>query len=123
MPLDEKSQQRGRERIARVFRYLKALNEHRNPAKRDLSEQPWTLWFRQLPDHPAIWAFLRRGPDTELLVAANFSADVTGALLPLGPEWADAAVVLTNLPDQDPLQPPPGLKLRPWESVIWRRTK
>src|SRR6266478_5974676 len=54
MPLDEKSQERGRERIARVFRYLKALNEHRNPAKRDLSEQPWALWFRHLPDHPAI---------------------------------------------------------------------
>ena len=51
---DAKSQQQGRERIARVFRYLKALNEHRNPAKRDLSEQPWTLWFRQLPDHPGI---------------------------------------------------------------------
>src|SRR2546422_5479334 len=51
---DAKSQQQGRERIARVFRYLKALNEHRNPAKRDLSEQPWTLWFRHLPDHPAI---------------------------------------------------------------------
>src|SRR2546422_6776547 len=51
---DAKSQQHGRERIARVFRYLKALNEHRNPAKRDLSEQPWTLWFRHLPDHPAI---------------------------------------------------------------------
>jgi oligo-1,6-glucosidase len=76
-----------------------------------------------LPDHPAIWAFLRRGPDTELLVAANFSADVTGAVLPLDPGWADAAVVLTNLPAQDPLQPPPGLKLRPWESVIWRRAK
>ena len=56
-----------------------------------------------LPDHPAIWAFLRRGPDTELLVAANFSADVTAAALPLDPDWADAAVVLTNLPDQDPL--------------------
>src|SRR3989475_9443398 len=51
---DAKSQQHGRERIARVFRYLKALNEHRNPAKRDLSEQPWTLWFRHLPDHPLI---------------------------------------------------------------------
>src|SRR5437016_1572561 len=51
---DAKSQQQGRERIARVFRYLKALNEHRNPAKRDLSEQPWTLWFRHLPDHPLI---------------------------------------------------------------------
>ena len=26
-----------------------------------------------LPEHPAIWAFLRRTPDAELLVAANFS--------------------------------------------------
>jgi oligo-1,6-glucosidase len=76
-----------------------------------------------LPDHPAIWAFLRSGPEGELLVAANFSADVTAAALPLDPDWSDAAVVLTNLPDQDPLQPPPDLKLRPWESVIWRRAK
>jgi oligo-1,6-glucosidase len=76
-----------------------------------------------LPDHPAIWTFLRRGADAELLVAANFSADVTGAALPLDPDWADAAVVLTNLPDQDPLEAPPDLKLRAWESVVWRRTK
>jgi oligo-1,6-glucosidase len=76
-----------------------------------------------LPDHPAIWAFLRHGPDTELLVAANFSADVAGAALPLDRDWAEAAVVLTNLPDQEPLQPPPDLKLRPWESVIWRRRR
>jgi oligo-1,6-glucosidase len=76
-----------------------------------------------LPDHPAIWTFLRRGADAELLVAANFSADVTSAALPLDPGWADAAVVLTNLPDQDPLEAPPDLKLRAWESVVWRRTK
>jgi oligo-1,6-glucosidase len=76
-----------------------------------------------LPDHPVIWAFLRRGAEGELLVAANFSADVTAAALPLGPDWADATVVLANLPGQDPLQPPPDLKLRPWESVIWRRTR
>ena len=76
-----------------------------------------------LPDHPAIWAFLRRGPDAELLVAANFSADVTAAVLPLETDWADATVVLTNLPDTEPLQPPPDLKLRPWESVIWRRNR
>ena len=76
-----------------------------------------------LPDHPAIWAFLRRGPDAELLVAANFSADVTAAVLPLETDWADATVVLTNLPDTEPVQPPPDLKLRPWESVIWRRDR
>ncbi len=58
---DAKSHQLGRERIGRVFRYLKALNEHRNPAKRDLSEQPWTLWFRHLPDHPSIQRRLSNG--------------------------------------------------------------
>jgi very-short-patch-repair endonuclease len=62
---DAKSQQLGRERIARVFRYLKALNEHRNPAKRDLSEQPWTLWFRNLPDHPSIQRHLSNGKDAD----------------------------------------------------------
>jgi oligo-1,6-glucosidase len=51
-----------------------------------------------LAEHPAIWAFMRRGRDTELLVAANFSADVVGAVLPLDPGWADAAVVLTTGP-------------------------
>jgi oligo-1,6-glucosidase len=80
-----------------------------------------------LPDHPAIWAFLRHGPDTELLVAANFSAEVVSAALPLEADWAGAAVVLTNLtepePEPNPLQQPPDLKLRPWESVIWRRTR
>jgi oligo-1,6-glucosidase len=76
-----------------------------------------------LPGHPAIWAFLRRGPQAELLVAANFSADVVAAALPLDPEWADATVVLTNLPDTEPLQPPPDLKLRPWESIVWRNAR
>ena len=76
-----------------------------------------------LADHPVIWAFLRRGRDAELLVAANFSAGVVTAVLPLDAGWAEAVVVLTNLPDSGPLQPPPDLKLRPWESVIWRRSR
>ena len=73
-----------------------------------------------LPDHPAIWAFLRRGLDAELLVAANFSADVAKVPLPLDDGWADAEVVLANLPGEL-LRPLPDLELRPWESVIWRR--
>src|SRR5579862_7187466 len=44
----------GRERITRVFQYLKALNQHRNPAIRQIEEQPWHLWLRNLPDHPKI---------------------------------------------------------------------
>ena len=70
-----------------------------------------------LPEHPAIWAFLRRTPEAELLIAANFSADVVGRRLPLDADWADASVVLTSLDGDAPHQPPPDLKLRPWESV------
>jgi oligo-1,6-glucosidase len=76
-----------------------------------------------LADHPAIWAFVRRGRDAELLVAANFSADPVSAVLPLDADWADAAVVLTSHPDRSPLQQPPDLTLGPWESVIWRRDR
>src|SRR5258707_2760144 len=47
----------GRERLSRVFRFLEALNQHRNPPKLQIREQPWTLWLPGLPDHPAI----RRG--------------------------------------------------------------
>jgi oligo-1,6-glucosidase len=74
-----------------------------------------------LPEHPAIWAFARRGRDAELLVAANFSADAVSAVLPLEAGWADAEVVLASHPGRSPRQPP-ELALAPWESVIWRRT-
>ncbi len=47
----------GRDRLLRVFRYLQALNQHRNPVIRQIREQPWTLWLRDLPDHSSI----RRG--------------------------------------------------------------
>src|SRR6266478_1545861 len=43
-----------REKLTRVFRYLEALNQHRNPAKRQIREQLWSLWLRNLPEHPSI---------------------------------------------------------------------
>ncbi len=54
-----------RDRIARVFRYLQALNEHRNPPKRLLRDQPWSMHFCRLPDHPAIQ---RGGSGDEILL-------------------------------------------------------
>jgi oligo-1,6-glucosidase len=75
-----------------------------------------------LADHPSIWAFLRRGRDGELLVAANFSAETQDLRLPVDRDWAAAPAILANLPD-GPLALPPDLKLRPWESVVWRRTR
>src|SRR5690242_19578460 len=43
-----------RDKLTRVFRYLGALNQHRNPAKRQIHEQPWSFWLRNLPEHPSI---------------------------------------------------------------------
>jgi len=43
-----------RDKLTRVFRYLEALNQHRNPAKRQIREQPWSLWLHGLPSHPTI---------------------------------------------------------------------
>jgi hypothetical protein len=43
-----------RDKLTRVFRYLEALNQHRNPAKREIHEQPWSFWLRDLPEHPSI---------------------------------------------------------------------
>lgn len=43
-----------RKRLGQIFSYLEALNQVRNPVKRIIGEQPWTLWLRDLPNHPSI---------------------------------------------------------------------
>ena len=43
-----------REKLTRVFRYLEALNQHRNPAKRQLREQLWSLRLCDLPEHCSV---------------------------------------------------------------------
>jgi hypothetical protein len=39
-----------RDRVAQVFQYLKDLNEHRNPAHRQIGNQPRGMWLNDLPD-------------------------------------------------------------------------
>jgi oligo-1,6-glucosidase len=70
-----------------------------------------------LPDHPTVWAYLRRGADASLLVAANLSADPVPVELPLDGDWSAAVPVLATHAD---VRPPTDLVLRPWESVVWR---
>ena len=52
--MDSDSLRIARDRLSRVFRFLEALNQHRNPPKRQVREQLWTLWLEDLIDHPAI---------------------------------------------------------------------
>ena len=41
-----------RSKIRQVFDFLKALNAHRNPVVRRISDQRWTMWLDELPSHP-----------------------------------------------------------------------
>ncbi len=43
-----------RMRVRQLFRYLEALNQLRNAPKRLIQEQPWVLWFRDIPQHDSI---------------------------------------------------------------------
>jgi very-short-patch-repair endonuclease len=52
--MDSEKLRVARDKLTRVFRYLEALNQHRNPAKRQIREQPWSFWLRDLPEHHAI---------------------------------------------------------------------
>ena len=52
-------------------------------------------------------------------MAANLSGGDVAVDLPLDGDWSDAAVVLANLPEPGR---PDDLVLRPWESVVWRRS-
>src|SRR5579859_4438564 len=52
--MDSEKLRISREKLTRVFRYLEALNQHRNPAKRRIHEQPWSFWLRDLPEHSSI---------------------------------------------------------------------
>src|SRR5215471_9692536 len=49
-----------RARIRRIFQFLDAYVQLRNPVVRRIAEQPWTLWLRDLPTSPSV-----SRPDTE----------------------------------------------------------
>ena len=77
-----------------------------------------------LPGHPAIWAFLRRTAGAELLVAASFSAEVTGVRLPLAPSLAGTRPMPggADQPDRRPGSRRPTSSSDPG-IVVWRRTR
>jgi len=52
-----------RDKITRVFRYLEALNQHRNPVQRQISSQLWSLWLHDLPSHSSVQRGVTR-PDS-----------------------------------------------------------
>ena len=44
----------GRKRLKQLFQYLEAFNQQRNPVVRQVDDQAWTLWLKNLPQHSSI---------------------------------------------------------------------
>ena len=65
-----------RDKIARVFRYLEALNQHRNPVQRQLSSQQWSLWLHDLPSHSST----QRGASRSSLPARRATDEVVHSI-------------------------------------------
>jgi very-short-patch-repair endonuclease len=97
-----------RDKLTRVFRYLEALNQHRNPAKRQIREQPWSLWLHGLPDHPSIKRGAARSGPSRGKAKENQSADSNSEGFVLQVQRP----VLTRPPD------PPN-EIAPWLEAGW----
>ncbi len=104
MDLDQEDARIGRKRITQVFRYLEALNQLRNPANRQIQEQLWTLWLRDLPDHPSV----RRGILSETPPRTDTQEALSG----------DDFVLKVRRPVLTPA-PIPHPKIREWLRPGW----
>ena len=53
------------QRVTRIFRYLQAYNQLRNPIRLSVQEYSWSLWFQDLPQHPCVTTFHRVADETD----------------------------------------------------------
>ena len=90
-----------REKLTRVFRYLEALNQHRNPAKRQIREQLWHFWLHDLPVHPAVKRGVTKSKSAK---AADTNGHGTDA-------DASGFVLRVQRPTLTPPPPPPQVVL------------
>src|SRR6266852_4110423 len=97
-----------RDKLTRVFRYLEALNQHRNPAKRQIREQLWNLWLHDLPDHPSI----KRGGNKP------GASKVAGAESQNGKSHSGSFVLKAQRPSLT-LPPTPPLEIAEWLEAGW----
>src|SRR5207245_784290 len=102
-----------RGRIRQVFRYLRDLNLHRNPAKRLIHDQPWRLSLNDLPDHPSIQRVtidVTKDPDDEEKTASPYLLKVDRPRLSRPPAPPDSLSDWLERGWDDPLA---ELKVRP----------
>src|SRR6266496_6711232 len=89
-----------RERLTKLFEFLKAYTDLRFPPVRDISQQLRSLWVKDLPSHPSV----------ELFQGVVNSEE----------ETEDSDVVLRLTRPITTQCPPPPAALREWLKAGWR---
>jgi len=74
--MPEREDHTGLRRAKKVFQFLRAFNAQNNPVVRQIADQPWHYFLRDLPDHPAITL---RGSDEEQKEGETFILEVRRA--------------------------------------------
>ena len=103
----ETENQETRARILQVFRYLKALNEHRNPVARQIDSQQFRLWMRELPEHTSIHKTLRKVPQQVQSTDADHE---------------ERPMLTVTRPTFTPCPPPPD-EIREWIIGDWENPR
>jgi|CXWL01.1.fsa_nt_gi very-short-patch-repair endonuclease/superfamily I DNA/RNA helicase len=89
-----------RERLTKLFEYLKAYTDLRYPPVRDIAQQPRSLWLKDLPSHPSVELFRDTGK-------SDVEAEDSDIVLRL------TRPVITNCP-------PPPTALSEWVKPSWQ---
>ena len=89
-----------RERLTKLFEFLKAYTDLRYPPVRDIAQQPRSLWLKDLPSHPSVELFRDTGK-------SDVEAEDSDIVLRL------TRPVITNCP-------PPPTALSEWVKPSWQ---
>lgn len=109
MTVDKSTQDAIRDKATRLFQFVQAFNERRNPPVRDLRKHEWLLWFKDVPMHDSI----------ELLMSVDEDDDETDAEEGEDAEGYERVILRCTRPD--PTDPPTvPSELEPWLGRDWR---
>jgi very-short-patch-repair endonuclease len=110
LPSDVTVDSHARDKVTRLFKFIQAFNERRNPPVRDIrGDRAWRLWLRDLPDHETISLIDYIPDDQEAEPEAG----------PEGSSQENERVVLRSVRPEATPPPTPPEELVDWLGAEW----
>lgn len=101
-----------KQRVTRIFRYLEAYHQLRNPVCLSVQDYSWRLWVHDLPSHPCVTTFAHLSESTEIFPIGEAEDEVPAT------ELDTDTILKVRRPVLTPCPTPPA-SLLPWLEVGW----